>query len=163
MENGIGRRARAAVGCVIGLIVFAALWTADFSGYQTEWGRVIGIEALASSGGKGLGDGKYAVDVVDGRTYYDQNTDGGNSMFLIPVLAFDEEMPVIADTVAMGAPHEIQYTLHFYSDSIGSESSLPREGAKRVLIMAAVIIIAGGILNYFTNKRRKRDYSGAER
>ena len=149
MENGIGRRARAAVGCVIGLIVFAALWTADFSGYQIEWGRASGIEALASSGGKGLGDGKYAVDVVlsggsgkasvesptllsvedgkyfaqitwsssnydymvvDGRTYYDQNTDGGNSMFLIPVLAFDEEMPVIADTVAMGEPHEIQYT-----------------------------------------------------
>lgn len=105
----------------------------------------------------------YDYMIVEGETYYNENADGGNSMFQIPVLAFDEEMPVIADTVAMGAPHEIQYTLHFYSDSVGSESSLPREGAKRVLIMAACIIIAGGILNYFTNKRRKRDYSGAGR
>ncbi len=105
----------------------------------------------------------YDYMIVEGETYYNENEDGGNSMFQIPVLAFDEEMPVIADTVAMGAPHEIQYTLHFYSDSVGSESSLPREGAKRVLIMAACIIVAGGILNYFTNKRRKRDYSGAGR
>ncbi len=105
----------------------------------------------------------YDYMIVEGETYYNENADGGNSMFQIPVLAFDEEMPVIADTVAMGAPHEIQYTLHFYSDSVGSESSLPREGAKRVLIMAACIIVAGGILNYFTNKKRKRDYSGAGR
>lgn len=105
----------------------------------------------------------YDYMIVEGETYYNENADGGNSMFQIPVLAFDEEMPVIADTVAMGAPHEIQYTLHFYSDSVGSESSLPREGAKRVLIMAACIIVAGGILNYFTNKRRKRDYLGAGR
>lgn len=105
----------------------------------------------------------YDYMVVDGETYYNQNTDGGNSRFQIPVLAFDEEMPVIADTVAMGAPHEISYTLCFYSDSVGSESSLPQEGAKRVLVMAAFIIIAGGILNYFTNKRRKKDYLGANR
>lgn len=105
----------------------------------------------------------YDYMVVDGETYYNQNADGGNSMFLIPVLAFDEEMPVLADTVAMGTPHEISYTLHFYSDSVGSKSSLPQEGAKRVLIMAAVIIVVGGILNYFANKRRKRDYLGAKR
>ncbi len=105
----------------------------------------------------------YDYMIVEGETYYNENADGGNSMFQIPVLAFDEETPDIADTVAMGAPHEIQYTLHFYSDSVGSESSLPREGAKRVLIMAACIIVAGGILNYFTNKKRKRDYSGAGR
>lgn len=105
----------------------------------------------------------YDYMIVDGRTYYNQSTDGGNSVFCIPVLAFDEDMPVIADTLAMGEPHEISYTLHFYSDSIGSESSLPREGAKRVLIMAAVIIIVGGILNYFAEKKRKRDYLGAKR
>lgn len=105
----------------------------------------------------------YDYMIVDGETYYNQNTDGGNSAFWIPVTVFDEEMPVTADTVAMGEPHEIPYTLHFYSDSVGSESSLPEEGAKRVLLMAAFIIIAGGILNYFTNKRRKRDYLGARR
>lgn len=105
----------------------------------------------------------YDYMVVNGETYYNQSTDGGNSVFRIPVLFFDEEMPVIADTVAMGEPHEISYTLHFYSDSVGSESSLPKEGAKRVLLMAAFIIITGGILNYFTNKKRKKDYLGAKR
>ncbi len=105
----------------------------------------------------------YDYMVVDGVTYDNLSTDGGNSAFRIPVLAFDEEMPVIADTLAMGAPHEIAYTLHFYSDSVGSESTLPREGARRVLIMAAVIIIAGGILNYFANKKRRNDYLGAKR
>lgn len=105
----------------------------------------------------------YDYMVVDGVTYDNLSTDGGNSAFRIPVLAFDEEMPVIADTLAMGAPHEIAYTLHFYSDSVGSESTLPREGARRVLIMAAVIIIAGGILNYIANKKRRNDYLGAKR
>ena len=101
--------------------------------------------------------------IVDGETYYNENTQGGNSTFRIPILVFDEEMPVIADTVAMGSPHEIPYTLLFYSDSVGSESSLPKEGAKRVLVMAAFIIIAGGILNYFVNKKKRKDYLGAKR
>ena len=48
--------------------------------------------------------------------------EGMNSSFLrFPVLSMDEGMPVIADTTAMGAPHEIDYTLTFYSDSIGSK------------------------------------------
>ena len=105
----------------------------------------------------------YDYMIVDGKTYYNENTQGGNSTFRIPILVFDEEMPVIADTVAMGSPHEIPYTLLFYSDSIGSESSLPKEGAKRVLVMAAFIIIAGGILNYFVNKKKRKDYLGAKR
>ena len=72
----------------------------------------------------------------------------------------DEDLPVIADTLAMGEPHEIEYTLHFYSDSIGAKSSLPQEGAKRVLLMAAVIIVGGGILNHWVQKRRQKDYTG---
>lgn len=100
----------------------------------------------------------YDYMIVDGERYENESENGGNSSFLIPILAFDEEMPVIADTLAMGEPHEIRYTLHFYSDSVASESSLPKEGAKRVLMMAAGIIIVGGILNHYTNKRRSRDY-----
>lgn len=72
-----------------------------------------------------------------------------------PILAVDEAMPVIADTVAMGAPREIQYTLTFYSASIGSKSQMPQEAAKRVVAVALVIIIGGGILNYFVNKRNR--------
>ena len=63
----------------------------------------------------------------------------------------------------MGTPHEVQYVLTFDPASIASKSTLPQEGAKRVLIMAAVIIIGGGILNHFVNERRKQDYTGKRR
>ncbi|MBR1721169.1 MAG: hypothetical protein IJ727_01585, partial [Treponema sp.] len=38
---------------------------------------------------------------------------GGNSTFLIPVYAFDTEVPVLADTTAMSRNHEILYHLRF--------------------------------------------------
>lgn len=97
----------------------------------------------------------YDYMIVDGEKYLPVNEEGGNSEFEIPVLAMDEAMPVIADTTAMGAPHEINYTLTFYSDSIGSKSQMPQEAAKRVVAVALVIIIGGGILNYFVNKRNR--------
>ena len=97
----------------------------------------------------------YDYMIVDGEKYLPVNEDGGNSVFEIPILAVDEAMPVIADTVAMGAPREIQYTLTFYSASIGSKSQMPQEAAKRVVAVALVIIIGGGILNYFVNKRNR--------
>lgn len=49
---------------------------------------------------------------------YDILNSEGNSTFKIPVKAFDKEIPVIADTTAMGTPHEIEYTLCFDSESI---------------------------------------------
>ena len=97
----------------------------------------------------------YDYMIVDGENYLPVNEKGGNSEFEIPVLAMDEAMPVIADTTAMGTPHEINYTLTFYSDSIGSKSQMPQEAAKRVVAVALVIIIGGGILNYFVNKRNR--------
>ena len=42
----------------------------------------------------------------------------GNSAFEIPVDGFDYPMEVVADTVAMSTPHEIEYTLQFDSASI---------------------------------------------
>lgn len=48
------------------------------------------------------------------------NTDG-NSTFEIPVSVFDRKMAVAADTTAMSAPHEIDYTLQFDSASIKAE------------------------------------------
>ena len=61
----------------------------------------------------------YDYMIVDGEKYLPVNEEGTNSEFLIPVTIMDESMPVIADTTAMGTPHEINYTLTFYSDSIG--------------------------------------------
>lgn len=50
-------------------------------------------------------------------TYLPVNT-GGNSEFEIPVEAFDVPIPVTADTVAMGTPHEIEYTILFDGASV---------------------------------------------
>ena len=97
----------------------------------------------------------YDYMVVDGKKYLPVNEEGANSEFEIPVTIMDEGMPVIADTTAMGTPREIQYTLTFYSASIGSKSQMPQEAAKRVVAVALVIIVGGGILNYFVNKRNR--------
>lgn len=43
---------------------------------------------------------------------------GSNSTFEIPVAAFDQILPVVADTVAMSEPHEVEYTLTFDSASL---------------------------------------------
>ena len=60
---------------------------------------------------------KYAYMQIDGEQYLPVNT-SGNSTFLIPVAAFDFNLPVIADTIAMSTPHEIEYTLNFDSSTI---------------------------------------------
>lgn len=97
----------------------------------------------------------YDYMIVDDEQYFPTNEESMNSVFEIPVQIMDEGMPVIADTLAMGTPHEINYTLTFYSDSIGSKSQLPQEAAKRVVAVAMVIIVGGGILNYFVKKKRR--------
>lgn len=97
----------------------------------------------------------YDYMIVDGEKYLPVNEEGMNSVFEIPVLAMDEPVEVIADTTAMGTPHEVEYTLLFYADSIGSKGQLPQEAAKRVVGVAFVIIVGGGILNYFVNKRNR--------
>ena len=55
-------------------------------------------------------DGYYMI--VNGEKYLPVNTEG-NSVFEIPVDSFDKPLDVIADTVAMSKPHEIEYTIHF--------------------------------------------------
>ena len=59
----------------------------------------------------------YDYMIVDGEKYLPVNEEG-NSVFEIPVKDFDEPLEVIADTVAMSKPHEIEYTLIFHSDTM---------------------------------------------
>lgn len=54
---------------------------------------------------------------VDG-VQYDLVGTEGNSAFEIPVLLFDRDMAVLADTIAMSTPHEIEYSLCFDSATI---------------------------------------------
>ncbi len=58
----------------------------------------------------------YTYMLVDGEKYLPMNAEG-NSTFEIPVV-LDKDMTVIACTVAMSAPKEIEYVLHFDSASI---------------------------------------------
>ena len=86
----------------------------------------------------------YDYMVVDGEKYLPVNTEG-NSVFQIPVEAFDQDIAVIADTVAMSTPHEIEYTLNFHArengqnaakaDTTGQEDS---DGAEKGQQTAAV-------------------------
>lgn len=97
----------------------------------------------------------YDYMIVNGEKILNESEEGRNSVFTVPITVLDDKMEVIADTLAMGAPHEIDYTLTFYEASIGSKGQLPQEAAKRVVAVALVIIVGGGILNYFVNKRNR--------
>lgn len=115
------------------------------SGEQTQEGAADGLEdgsytvELTFEGGSGkaqilspatinVADGNvtatvqwssenYDYMIVGGEKYLPLSTEGG-SVFEIPVLAFDEPMDVIGDTVAMSKPHEIEYKITFLSDTI---------------------------------------------
>ena len=58
----------------------------------------------------------YDYMIVDGEKYLPTNTEG-NSTFEIPVSALGVPLSVVADTVAMSTPHEIEYTLTFSAPS----------------------------------------------
>ena len=60
----------------------------------------------------------YDYMLVGEEKYLPVNPEGENSIFEIPVANFDEPLEVIADTVAMSKPHEIEYTLIFHSDTM---------------------------------------------
>jgi hypothetical protein len=97
----------------------------------------------------------YDYLILDGKKYTNETKDGGSSSFTIPITAYDEPVEIIADTTAMGDPVEINYTLTFYSDTIGSWKRVPQEGARMVLTWAVLFIVAGGIANHLIKKRRR--------
>jgi len=97
----------------------------------------------------------YDYMVVGDTIYENLTTDGGNSTFEIPITVMDAPMAVIADTTAMGDPLEIEYTLTFYSESLGDKGQIPQEAAKKVLYISLAIIVVGAVLNHFVKKKRK--------
>ena len=63
----------------------------------------------------------YDYMIVDGTKYENENS-GGNSTFTIPLPSLEEPLSVIADTVAMSTPHEIEYIL-YWGDTAGGEAA----------------------------------------
>lgn len=98
----------------------------------------------------------YDYMVVEGQRYDNLADDSGNSTFVIPVVAMDRGFSVIADTTAMGDPVEVEYVLTFYSATIDDVDAIPQVAAIKVLYIAVVIIVVGGVLNHVLKKRKKR-------
>ncbi len=98
----------------------------------------------------------YDYMIVDDIKYMPVNTEG-NSVFEIPVTAFDEEIPVTADTVAMSVPHEIAYTLNFHSETmVQKQMTVPLIVQGGILIGVTLIIAAFGY--YFGKKQVRRKH-----
>ncbi len=96
----------------------------------------------------------YDYMIVGGQKYLNENRDGGNSYFIIPIPEMDTVIPVIADTTAMEEPVEIEYSLTFYEDTIGNKGQIPQEAAKKVLLVALIIVAVGGIFELLRSRRK---------
>ena len=53
---------------------------------------------------------------------YDAVIEEGHSTFTVPVASLEEPLPVVADTVAMSTPHEIEYTITFDPATLAAET-----------------------------------------
>ena len=93
----------------------------------------------------------YDYMLVNGTKYTPVNTNG-NSAFDIPVL-LDVDMAVIADTLAMSMPHEIEYTLHFNS------ATLKPLGSYNLIVAGVAAAILAIVLTavFFYKKHRSKN------
>lgn len=65
-----------------------------------------------------------------------------SASFEIPVTAFDEEIPIQAETTAMSEPHRISYTLEFHSDTISTvQAPVPIWGIAVVVVIGAAVAV----------------------
>lgn len=64
---------------------------------------------------------KYDYMLVNGEKLLPEYVDG-HSLFQVPVASLDEPLAVTADTTAMSAPHEIDYTITFDAASLAPAS-----------------------------------------
>lgn len=95
----------------------------------------------------------YDYMIVGGEKYLPINEEG-YSTFEIPILVFNEPMSVIADTTAMSVPHEVEYTLTFYSDEIMSKDQTPQAAAQKVVYMVILIVAVCAVVSFVNKKRR---------
>lgn len=95
----------------------------------------------------------YDYMIVGGEKYLPVNEEG-YSTFEIPILVFNEEMPVIADTTAMSTPHEIEYNLIFHADEIMSKDQTPQAAAQKVVYMVVLIVAVCAVVSFVSKRRR---------
>ena len=93
----------------------------------------------------------YDYMLVGGEKYLPVGTEDG-SVFEIPVAAFDEALPVVADTTAMSTPHEIEYALTFAAGTIRGENG----AAFSAIWLLAAVLAAVVLLAALLRRRRKK-------
>ena len=101
----------------------------------------------------------YDYMFVGGEKYLNEAQEGASASFTIPVYVMDTEMPVIADSTAMGDPVAVDYDLTFYRESIGEKGRIPQEAARSVLAVAVIVIVGGFLLDRLVRLFRKKRVS----
>ena len=106
----------------------------------------------------------YEYMLVDEVYYYPIQT-SGNSTFEIPV-SLDKDMPIAAQTVAMGTPHEVAYTLHFDSSTIDNPAdkiALATLDIPYAAILIATVVIIITTISLISVKRKNRNKAVASK
>ena len=88
------------------------------------------------------GSPNYDYMIVDGKKLLPVNTEG-NSVFEIPVASFDTALDVIADTVAMSKPHEIEYKITFDSSTLRQSNQMIKRHSIATVCCVMLIGLAG--------------------
>ena len=109
----------------------------------------------------------YDYMIVGGWKYLPVN-EGGNSTFVIPVLAYDKPFDVVGDTTAMSEAHEIDYRIRIALDTVQPfvENETAVEGGLSVswivfIVCAALsATILAAIIVLIVRYRRKTRLSG---
>ena len=79
---------------------------------------------------------------IGGVGYTPISYDGG-SAFLVEIPAFDTEIPIQAETVAMSAPHMIEYTLWVSGEGILSETDSDTENSESSVVSESISTVSG--------------------
>lgn len=96
---------------------------------------------------------------VEGEKYYP--IEGmENSTFEIPVTAFDTPVTVIGDTTAMSTPHEVEYTLTFYEDSVISSDASAWSVGKIICLIVVILMAGAAVYSMFRLVQKRGKKSG---
>lgn len=109
----------------------------------------------------------YDYMIVGGKKYLPVN-EGGNSTFVIPVLAYDRPFDVVGDTTAMSEAHEIDYRIRIALDTVQpyAENEAAVEGGLSapwivfIVCAALSVIILTAIIALIAHYRRKTRLNG---
>ncbi len=100
----------------------------------------------------------YDYMIVDGIRYIPVNTDG-NSLFEIPITSADDVLNVVADTTAMGSPHEIQYKITFHSIDMAYSDAENSDGQEEKAEKEKAALYTEWTKNHTLTGKIEREYA----